>query len=140
MQRNTASSQIKRTCKLLVLASTAAFVIAGLTGCGGSGTGSTSSPFIGSWTGSYSGTGESGTANVTILANGAYTGSGFDNTTQMNYTVSGAITNAGIVTGTLTEGSTSVALNGTWSITNGHLGGNVTVNTTTDTYNMTPAP
>jgi len=77
-----------------------------------------------------------------IAADGSYSGSGFDNTANENYTVQGAITTSGVVTGTLTEGSLTAALHGTWSITNGHLGGAVTVTKNgvqgaTNNYDMT---
>ena len=99
-----------------LLASLTAFALFALVGCGGNGTGSLTSPFTGTWAGTYSSTGQSGTANVVIGANGAYVGSGFDNTAQQNYSIQGAITSSGIVTGTLTEGATTVNLNGNWTI------------------------
>ncbi|MBS1725234.1 MAG: hypothetical protein JST51_00820 [Armatimonadetes bacterium] len=121
---------------------TAGLVLLGLAGCGGSGTTVTASPFLGSWSGTYASTGESGTANVTINSSGSYTGSGFDNTTQLNYTVQGAITSSGVVTGTISEGGATGTLNGNWAINNGHLGGNVTISHNgvigaTNTYDMT---
>lgn len=115
-----------------------------LFGCGGGGHSShtTTSPFAGNWSGTYSSSGESGTASVVIAADGSYTGGGFDNTANENYTVQGAITTAGVVTGILTEGSLNASLNGTWSISNGHLGGAVTVSQdgvqgATNIYDMT---
>ena len=104
-----------------------------LAGCGSShkGVTVTRSPFVGSYTGAYTATGnriQGGTITETTDNLGNISGTAYDDSVRENATVTGKVDNVGTLTMNLTfpNAADLIALSGTVSLaTNGHLTGNL---------------
>lgn len=123
------------------------FVVAaslGLASCAGSGVAGPPSPFIGEFAGTWAVSGgDTGTADLTIVASGHLTGTITDTTLSVTGSITGHIHADGSITTTTTlPAHAPIGATGTWALSNGNqtLSGSLTTtgnNPHTGDYNLT---
>lgn len=97
-------------------------------GCGGSGGGSTVSPFIGSYSGTYYRPvdGNTGSVSMSVTGSGSLSGSVYDSIEDVNGSLSGKLNKAGLFKGSVKFPSLSSSFEGYVSLNGNHLIGTVT--------------